>query len=95
MIFGISGRGRSTGSAVRNLYRVSIDDRAESCLLILKFEGDGFMYKMVRLMVGSLIRIGRGKLEPADLEEALAGRQPGAAGPAAPPQGLCLEKVEY
>ncbi|HHX87185.1 MAG TPA: hypothetical protein GX693_03275, partial [Firmicutes bacterium] len=38
---------------------------------------------------------GRGRLRPEDLGEALAGRRPQAAGPAATPRGLCLEKVEY
>ncbi len=88
-------RGSSTGSAVRTLYRISVDELPGQQLLRITFEGDGFLYKMVRLMVGSLIRVGRGRLQPEDLGEALAGSQPQAAGPAAPPQGLCLEKVEY
>lgn len=88
-------RGSSAGSTIRNLYRASVENLPEQQLLLLTFEGDGFLYKMVRLMVGSLIRVGRGKLELTDLEEALAEGRPGVAGPAAPPQGLCLEKVEY
>jgi len=88
-------QGSKVSSTVRTIYRISVDNMADQQLLRFTFEGDGFLYKMVRLMVGSLIRVGRGRLQPEDLGEALAGRQPRAAGPAAPPQGLCLEKVEY
>jgi|LFRM01.1.fsa_nt_gb tRNA pseudouridine38-40 synthase len=90
---------QATGSPVqyteRTLYRVELVELAGEKLLRLIFEGDGFLYKMVRLMVGSLLRVGQGKLEPAAVSSALEGRRPGAVGPTAPPQGLCLEKVIY
>ncbi len=87
--------GKSSGSAVRTLYLVSVENLVGKQLLRFTLEGDGFLYKMARLVVGSLIRLGRGQLRMEDLEKSLDGGAGRAAGPAAPPQGLCLEKVEY
>lgn len=87
--------GSSTESTVRTLYRVAVKGSLEEKLLVFTFEGSGFLYRMVRLLTGSLLRVGRGKLEPGAIAAALQGREPEAAGPTAPPQGLCLEKVFY
>lgn len=86
--------GSSARSTVRTLYRVELNHLPEDRLL-LTFEGNGFLYRMVRMLVGSLLRVGRKKLEPEAVAAALAGDCPRAAGPTAPPQGLCLEKVIY
>jgi len=90
---------RAAGSPVQNtvrtLYRVEPVELAGEQVLRFIFEGDGFLYRMVRLMVGSLLRVGQGKLEPAAVAAALEGERPEAVGPTAPPQGLCLEKVIY
>lgn len=90
---------RATGGTVRDtvrtLYRVGLVDFTAQQLLKLEIEGDGFLYRMVRLLTGSLIRIGQGKLTPEELSEALGGSNPAAAGPAVPPHGLCLERVYY
>ena len=63
--------------------------------LIIEVEADGFLYNMVRAIVGTLIQVGRG----AELEswpgEVLRAKNRRAAGPTAPPQGLCLVRVEY
>lgn len=87
--------GSSVRSTVRTLYRVGLAEHPEKELLVLTFEGSGFLYHMVRMLVGSLLRVSRGRLEPGELATALLGELPGAAGPTAPPQGLCLEKVIY
>lgn len=57
--------------------------------------GDGFLYHMVRNIVGTLVKVGQGRLEPQDFERILLSRQRSLAGMAAPPQGLYLEKVKY
>ncbi len=87
--------GSPTQSTVRTLYRVELVEVAKEKLLQLTFEGNGFLYRMIRLLTGSLLRVGRGKLRPAAIAAALEGRNEEAAGPTAPPQGLCLEKVIY
>lgn len=87
--------GSSARSTVRTLHRVELNELPAEQLLRFVIEGDGFLYRMVRLIVGSLLRVGRGRLEPDTVAAALAGDHPGGAGPTAPPQGLCLEKVIY
>ena len=50
---------------------------------------------MVRNIVGTLMEVGRGKLEPSDIIRILKARDRTMAGPTAPAQGLCLVRVEY
>lgn len=56
---------------------------------------DGFLYKMMRLMVGTLLGIGGKKFSPAKIEEILASGARGLGGPALPPQGLYLVRIYY
>lgn len=57
--------------------------------------GNGFLYNMVRIIVGTLLEVGEGKRHPDDMGRILAACNRKAAGPTAPPQGLCLWSVEY
>lgn len=84
---------RQGGSTVRTLRRLDVRRRGD--LLLLEFEGDGFLYNMVRSMVGTLVLVGRGTWEPARVGEALRAADRRAAGPTAPPQGLTLVSVEW
>jgi tRNA pseudouridine38-40 synthase len=61
----------------------------------LVVEATAFVKHMVRNVVGTLVEVGRGKRAPASLPALLAGGDRKAAGPTAPPQGLCLEEVFY
>jgi tRNA pseudouridine38-40 synthase len=54
-----------------------------------------FLHNQVRSMVGSLVPVGDGKWNAADLAVALAARDRSACGPVAPPDGLYLVKVDY
>lgn len=56
--------------------------------------GDRFMYNMVRIIVGTLIDVGRGKLAHGAVERALSTQSREALGMTAPPDGLCLDHVE-
>ncbi len=87
--------GSPVQSTERILYRVGLEEISGEKLLRLTFEGSGFLYRMVRLLVGSLLRVAREKLAPSDIAAALEGMNPEAAGPSAPAHGLCLEKVYY
>ncbi|MHC4779617.1 MAG: tRNA pseudouridine(38-40) synthase TruA [Planctomycetota bacterium] len=80
-------------SAERQLRRIELIHRPPYLLLLL--EADGFLWKMVRRIVGSLVTVGRGKEEPQWIAEILDGRGAVAGGPTAPPQGLCLVDVDY
>jgi len=63
--------------------------------LAIEVEADGFLYNMVRNIVGSLVEIGRGKRPPSWIAEVIAARDRKVAGPTAPPHGLFLLWVEY
>ena len=57
--------------------------------------GDGFLYRMVRNIVGCLVRVGTGQWDKTDFAQVLAARNRKKAGMAAPPQGLYLMHVSY
>jgi len=71
--------------------------RLEETLNGLEFyvTADAFLYKMVRNVVATLLRVGRGELAPAEVARILARRDRAALGPPAPPQGLTLMRVSY
>lgn len=59
------------------------------------FHGNGFLQGMVRIITGTLLECGYGRLEPDDMLQILNARDRKQAGPTAPPCGLCLMKVDY
>ncbi len=67
----------------------------EGDLLVYRVRGSGFLYRMVRNFVGTLLEVGRGNLAPGDMDRILAVRDRRAAGPTAPARGLFLAGVEY
>lgn len=82
-------------SAVRTIFHSRLDWRPRPRILLYEVRGSGFLYHMVRNLVGTLIEIGRGKLQAGDMKRILNSRDRRNAGPTAPAQGLCLWKVEY
>ncbi len=80
-------------SSVRTLYSVRLKEQKP--YLTVTFEGNGFLYNMVRNMVGTLLELGRGKITLGEFKKILESRDRCLAGPTAPPQGLTLEKVVY
>ena len=67
----------------------------ENGMVSFTVAADGFLYHMVRIMVGTMLWVAQGKLEPREMIRILAARDRKAAGPTAPPQGLYLRKVFY
>ena len=63
--------------------------------LIYDTKGDGFLYNMVRIMVGTMVDIGKGRFSPEVIEEAIRDQQRNSIGVTAPPQGLYLMEVFY
>jgi tRNA pseudouridine38-40 synthase len=59
------------------------------------FHGTGFLQHMVRILVGTLLEVGYGRMSPTDMPALLEARDRSKAGPTAPACGLCLERVEY
>ncbi|OGN56334.1 MAG: tRNA pseudouridine(38-40) synthase TruA [Chlamydiae bacterium RIFCSPHIGHO2_12_FULL_44_59] len=78
---------------IRTIFRIDI--RTSEDLLLLEFEGDGFLYKMVRNITGTLIDIATGKIALEDLPTIFAAKDRRYAGRTAPAQGLFLETVIY
>lgn len=58
-------------------------------------QGSGFLYNMVRIIAGTLVEAGRGRMTPGAVAAALASRDRRSAGPTLPPTGLCLEWIRY
>ncbi|MEN9406062.1 MAG: tRNA pseudouridine(38-40) synthase TruA [Bacillota bacterium] len=75
----------------RTIYQFSI--KQEDRTTVFEVVGNGFLYNMVRIMVGTLCKIGQGKL--IDLKEVLEARERSVAGPTMPPEGLYLVQVGY
>lgn len=80
-------------NTVRTIYR--FDVRRDGDLVRFFVAGDGFLYNMVRIMVGTLLHINEGKLPQGAIAELLKGRDRTLAGRTVPPQGLYLNHVYY
>lgn len=78
---------------VRDLRRLEVIGRGRHIRIVA--EADGFLYKMVRSLVGVLVSVGEGRLTPAQVTEILAARRRTALVQTAPPQGLFLDRVYY
>lgn len=88
-----SHSGSASRDPVRTLKRLDIVEQPGG--ICLEFEGDGFLYKMVRNIVGTLLEVAAGKIPKEDVSCILAARDRKLAGQAAAPQGLFLFKVIY
>jgi tRNA pseudouridine38-40 synthase len=88
-----ASRGKSENNTIRTIHSVRIR-RSGSCVTI-EFDGNGFLYKMVRLIVGSLVRCATGKMQIEDVVHQLNSGQPDHARLVAPAEGLFLVRVRY
>lgn len=81
---------------VRTLYSLDvIQDFNRPEHMIIKIKGNGFLYNMVRIIVGTLVRVGRGFYQPHEVLEILEAKCRTEAGVTAPPQGLFLVEIDY
>src|SRR6266516_1827503 len=88
-----ANRGKPENSTVRTIYSVTVR-RSGSCLMI-DFDGDGFLYKMIRLIVGSFVRCALAKSRIEEVTEQLASAHADHVRFAAPADGLFLVRVRY
>lgn len=88
-----SARSTVKGTKVRTLYEVSCEKQGDEIVFILR--GNGFLYNMVRIIVGVLLDVGSGKLSMNEIEEMFRKKDRSAAGKTAPPTGLFLWTVKY
>lgn len=80
-------------TTVRNVDKIEIVRKRD--VIYFNYHGEGFLQNMVRIMTGTLLEVGKGKLKSEDVKTILEGRDRKAAGYTAPARGLCLMKVEY
>ncbi len=80
-------------TTVRTVTALSIEASAEE--IIFEITGDGFLYNMVRIIIGTLVEVGQGKKKAADLPGIIESKDRQNAGFTAPPQGLYLKKIYF
>ena len=80
-------------NTVRMIEHMEVDKKGS--LIVIRVTGRGFLYNMVRIMAGTLMEVGRGNLEPQDIERILEAKDRSAAGPTAPACGLTLTAYEF
>lgn len=85
--------GQMKKNKVREIYRFTLERAGEELRFTVR--GNGFLYHMVRIMVGTVLEVGQGKRKAQEIPLLLAGEKREAAGYTVPARGLCLQEVEY
>lgn len=85
--------GGQTLTTVRRIYRLELEEQGPE--LVIRVTGAGFLYNMVRIIAGTLMEVGFGRIPPEEIRTILEKRDRSAAGPTAPAQGLTLMKYEF
>jgi tRNA pseudouridine38-40 synthase len=80
-------------STIRSMTRAEVI--ADGPHIAFELQANGFLYRMVRRIVGTLIVVGRGERSNVDFADILVSADPNRAGPTVAPNGLCLTKVNY
>lgn len=86
--------GTSSKSSVRTIYKAKVIEMPNNRIYI-ELTGNGFLYNMVRIITGTLVDVGIGKIEPEDIKNIIDAKDRSLAGKTLPPQGLYLLNVEY
>ncbi len=96
--------GSCAASTIRFVKKISVrkypyiypgGGKRDGSLIVIDMEADGFLYNMVRNIVGTLLEMGRGRLKNSGMKSLLSAKDRKLSGPCAPAQGLCLLKVNY
>ncbi|MDF2596822.1 MAG: tRNA pseudouridine synthase [Clostridia bacterium] len=85
--------GSSVVSTIRTVYDLQITRQED--LITIDICGNGFLYNMVRIIAGTLLKVGAHKLPAASIKEIIESRDRSLAGPTAPPEGLTMLKIVY
>ena len=86
--------GTSSKSSIRTIYKAEVIKMPNNRIYI-ELTGNGFLYKMVRIIAGTLVDVGTGKIKPEDIEKIIESKDRTNAGKTLPPQGLYLVCVNY
>ena len=85
--------GTSSKSSVRTIYKANVYQESEK--IFIELTGNGFLYNMVRIIAGTLVDVGLGKIEPEEIPKIIQEGKRENAGKTLPPNGLYLVKVMY
>lgn len=85
--------GSQVESTVRTIYDLHVEKMGE--LLTISVTGNGFLYNMVRIIAGTLMKVGSGHILPEEIEGIIDGKDRSLAGPTAPAKGLILVQIRY
>ena len=86
--------GTSSKSSVRTIYKLDVKQMPQNRIYI-EVTGNGFLYNMVRIISGTLVDVGIGKIKPNEIEKIIKSKNRQQAGKTLPPSGLYLLNVEY
>ena len=86
--------GTSSKSSIRRIYKAEVLKMPNNRIYI-ELTGNGFLYNMVRIIAGTLVDVGTGKIKPEDIEKIIESKDRTNAGKTLPPQGLYLVCVNY
>ena len=90
---GFSASGCSAKTTVRTIYDLTVIKTGND--VIISVTGNGFLYNMVRILSGTLVKVGYGEMTADDVNEMLKTGERSLGGKTLPPKGLCLKQVEY
>ncbi|MBR5419807.1 MAG: tRNA pseudouridine(38-40) synthase TruA [Lachnospiraceae bacterium] len=82
-----------SNTRVRHIYSLTVTRQEDE--ILIRVSGNGFLYNMVRIIAGTLMEAGFGNITAEDVERMLEAKDRSAAGPTAPPQGLCLTEYRF
>jgi len=82
-------------TTIRTIYDASVRAVDDDREIIISVTGNGFLYNMVRIIAGTLIEVGQGKIRPDEIGEIINSTDRNRAGNTAPAKGLCLKEYEF
>lgn len=85
--------GAQVQTTVRTIYSLEVVSDGE--LIRIRVQGNGFLYNMVRIIAGTLLEVGKGRIDMSKISDIIASCDRGQAGPTAPAHGLKLIKINY
>lgn len=90
---GFAASGFTVKTTVRTIYSLKIEKKGN--IITIDVTGNGFLYNMVRIIAGTLVYVGAGKIAPDSLPDIIRSKDRRQAGITAPAKGLCLKEVYY
>lgn len=90
---GFKASGTNNKTNVRNIYQAEITEEGDN--IILQLTGNGFLYNMVRIIAGTMVEVGLGKIKPEEIPDIIASGDRQRAGKTLPPHALYLVEVSY